>query len=62
VSEWQPIETAPKDGTRIVGLWPAKTVDQFETGIVLYEECVWIEKGDEVSAPTFWTHLPEPPK
>ena len=66
MSDWQPIETAPKDGTKIIAFdhhagvvivrwrmrWP-------ETG------CEWIEAtGEEYEnyRPTHWMPLPEPPK
>lgn len=72
MSEWQPIETAPKDATyHVRGLW----VHRSDTGERLCWECVagYIDEyGDFVDhggdAPwraddyTHWMPLPEPPK
>jgi hypothetical protein len=69
---WQPIETAPKDGTHILAYWPeiywAKNVAQCETWFgprFLGPDCCWqsasaYEYGDAVK-PTHWMPLPEPP-
>lgn len=73
MSEWQPIETAPKDGTRVlVSLW---AWDDPATGDRLTEIVYW--GGDDwrngypddvdafantVNPPTHWMPLPEPPK
>jgi hypothetical protein len=72
MSDWQPIETAPKDGTR-VDLW-AKTwiasQDRFE--YQRFPNCWWIKGGDFGGRsywvdldkhwyPTHWMLLPAPP-
>lgn len=70
---WQPIETAPKDGTRL-DLWAKSWLpafDRFE--FRRFADCYW-SKGDtmcNVKAawtgldrewhPTHWRHLPSPP-
>jgi hypothetical protein len=61
---WQPIETAPKDGTPILA-WPCEGMPY----VVRWEHRVsgykWIEAGGEgyeQYEPTNWMPLPEPPK
>jgi hypothetical protein len=62
VTEWQPIETAPKDdGTKILAWF-----DEAEQIIILwwFNE-MWRFQGSHVPplpAPTHWMPLPEPPK
>ena len=74
-SEWQPIETAPKDGTRILALlrWGYSDGTAGETQTVIY----WYGGGlfwvvpipmnyvqglDSDVAPTHWMPLPKPPE
>lgn len=58
---WQPIETAPKDGSWILGWRQHATrprLIQFDTD---YEE--WAnEDGEHVYSITHWMPLPTPPK
>lgn len=64
--EWQPIETAPKDGTAIIGAWDSKIFENrwfihpviFENGIWIH---YWDQDEDHVLYPTHWMPLPEPP-
>jgi hypothetical protein len=59
---WQPIETAPKDGTRVLAWdgWSVQTLEYWDGN----EE--WGQVGDSdrltVSYPTHWMPLPSPPK
>lgn len=67
---WQPIETAPRDGTMIIGLWPdgfsksgrrivdltRYVSDQWEHGYYCTGEGSY-----RYEAPTHWQPLPSPP-
>lgn len=61
---WQPIETAPKDGTWIIAWYAGSKIMQptywgFPNGS---DEEWWCEfDGDSVSAPSHWMSLPTPP-
>jgi hypothetical protein len=70
---WQPIEAAPKDGTRIVA-WVVHEPDEYTravgepngwAGVDLIQ---WNEVTEEwdgyfyAGSPTHWQPLPEPPK
>jgi hypothetical protein len=63
---WQPISTAPKDGTRILVYGPAKNGDHY------MDVCGWPANWSgkwpvaymdyATGEPTHWTPLPEPPE
>lgn len=65
--EWQPIETAPKDGTRILGAWPSFLKKNewfiqpvfFVCGVWLHG---WDEDEDQPLKPTHWMPIPTPPQ
>lgn len=70
MTDWQPIETAPKDGTCIL------VCDYFGTAIASWQvpgeeaaaegcEPTWLahsQECEEYLDPTYWQPLPEPPK
>ena len=61
MNEWQPIETAPKDGTRIVGYCPRQAWGP-EVRIVWSKGKGWkSQHGWWSSNPTHWIPLPDPP-
>jgi hypothetical protein len=77
MSEWQPIETAPREGTRVL-IWDRDCAD-YCVGFWSPSREQWIENWwptadlpegateDEVIAatialPAFWMHLPEAPE
>lgn len=59
VPKWQPIETAPKDGTSILGYWDKGEV----YGVVWFEDGQWCEYDPEcvVREPSHWQPLPKAP-
>lgn len=66
MSEWQPIETAPKDGTPVLLYEPSEdpTVHVAEWGIGDWHLCDFDPGYDLVQRavnPTHWMPLPEPP-
>jgi hypothetical protein len=69
---WQPIETAPKDGTRVLAYWPDcygnHSACQVETWFGPWakgnSQMVWqsaFEWADGHNEPTHWMPLPAPP-
>ena len=71
MSKWQPIETAPKDGTRIL-LYRGRDVvcgkfcdDRFAQRPKGYwehdQERIWGTRDARANAPSHWMPLPEPP-
>lgn len=61
VPEWQPIETAPRDGSVVLAvntkaIWPEACICEFRDGI-------WCLEADDGWAvrPTHWMLLPTPP-
>ena len=67
---WQPIETAPKDGTRVLiyqpdGMWHSRSCIRGERIELAY----WHQPGNKerpgfwipTSRPTHWMPLPDPP-
>lgn len=59
--KWQPIETAPKDGTDIIGSWQClnKTWDMNK---LCFVDGMWLDHYHDCQFnPTHWMPLPEPP-
>ena len=72
MTEWQPIETAPKDGTDIL-LWLGEPFNQTRLAGFCRHWGTWVEEepndflneeifGIGCNVPTHWMPLPEPPK
>jgi hypothetical protein len=69
MSEWQPIETAPKDGTKIIAfhIWSRHiqmmTIAHWGRPGAYNAPC-WISQGgtNHIDQPTHWMPLPEPPQ
>ena len=67
---WQPIETAPRDGTAICMYIPERS-DQFQCGFWIWETdenddpkigVWWSGDGRNDAQPTHWMPLPLPPE
>lgn len=68
VCQWKPIETAPKDGTWVLGFRPTSfREDQIDTWQFVHRSCdppIWInsaDSNDEDEQPTHWMPLPPRP-
>ena len=58
---WQPIETAPKDGTTILAKVFGKRSES-TTREILWNGEIWITRdGSRFSEPTHWIPIPKPP-
>lgn len=62
-AEWQPIETAPRDGTAVlVWLREYKGRDRFTSYVAQFDGYSWVSvPGKYTWAPTHWQPLPPPP-
>lgn len=64
MGEWQPIETAPKDGTRFWAYDPTSEEKQmacwWQNDFGMWEG--WMNVWDNEPNPTHWMPLPDPPK
>jgi hypothetical protein len=59
--EWQPIKTAPKDGTRILGAWQCLN-KSWDFNVVQFYDGLWFNYYfDGTHKPTKWKPL-DPPK
>lgn len=61
---WRSIETAPKDGTRIIVYRPVANDYIHHVGLDYFSKDlgnVWA-KSNSSTPPTLWQPLPEPPK
>ena len=60
-TDWQPIETAPKDGTVIQLFDPDHFKESSGQFMGNYDEGWYSEHYDWILNPTHWMPLPEPP-
>lgn len=64
MSEWQPMETAPKDGTRVLtwGCLHSDCTGEIPQAQISYHtEYGWCSDAWGGHEPAYWMHLPEPP-
>jgi hypothetical protein len=66
MTEWQPIETAPKDGRQIIGFrWPCEdnhTAWPHLCGIAYFNKYNWMWLGALYLPPTHWMPLQPAPE
>lgn len=70
MTKWQPIETAPRDGTEVVVYCPGQRHPVFTASYIYGWSCSVEGRyspmddffGDEDKKPTHWMPLPEPPQ
>jgi hypothetical protein len=61
--EWQPIESAPRDGTRILTWCPQSTDFTRKLNINWFKDGVWQKNANSLGhVPTHWMPLPAPPQ
>lgn len=59
---WQPIETAPKDGTMVLACWAGSGIHPIVSRWLKNSERWTHPFNKPVNPPTHWMPLPEPPK
>ena len=70
MSKWQPIETAPTDGTPIllwpftyITIWTGRSAGKVVLGFYDYMEEEWFNPEErQTFEPTHWMSLPKPPE
>jgi hypothetical protein len=62
VHGWQPIETAPKDGTPILGFMPKYFRGKGGQSVILWLDMEWSDMGAHGCDPSHWMPLPRPPE
>ena len=62
--KWQPIETAPKDGTEVLVVRVSEEYDTPWANVCSYFAGRWMvnAQGDQEMQPTHWMPIPEPPE
>jgi hypothetical protein len=66
MSEWQPIETAPRDGTEVFCFipehnWGALKVGEDYKLLSFIQDVGWVNRAYHNEKPTHWMPLPPPP-
>ena len=61
VCGWQPIETAPKDGTRVL-IYPSHFMDGKNQSVAWWNGEAWTDDEGPDMHPTHWHPLPDDPK
>lgn len=63
MTDWQPIETAPRDGTWVFGYWKQCPITAYPC-VMFWGGDEWLSPAwtDFFPNPVFWMPLPPPPK
>ena len=62
MSEWQPIETAPKDGSDVLVWWPDWMAQPIRVAHYEQRHDIWLTGRDSAAQPpTHWMPLPAAP-
>ena len=62
MTSWQPIKTAPKDGTEIIVWMGRKDIRLGWYFAPSSNTRGWMDQNSKTIRPTHWMPLPEPPK
>ena len=67
MTEWQPMETAPRDGTHVLVYSESHGIqkshyDDFFKRWMIYQTAEYDNEFGELEGVTHWQPLPEPPK
>jgi hypothetical protein len=60
--QWQPIETAPMDGTELLCYWADVSIYHMCVARFVRSENEWYSETMAVRAPDYWMPLPPPPE
>lgn len=67
MTDWQPIESAPKDRVLLLSLIRKGQLEEVHVGSFSYADsddevsCWWSHQSDDEIVPTHWMPLPAPP-
>jgi hypothetical protein len=59
---WQQIETAPRDGSQILGFMPSDNQGAGGQSVIAWVNGWWFDHRAFAAAPTHWMPLPAPPE
>lgn len=62
MDSWRPIDTAPKDGTEVIGLYGRKKIALCWYFRPSSNTEGWLDQNGNARRPTHWMPLPPPPK
>lgn len=60
--DWKLMDTAPKDGTPVLGFVPDYYQSKGGLAVILWHQDGWYDNGAFKTKPTRWMPLPQPPE